>query len=74
MHGACLHHNVLAEHCRAALRMPCVDIHRTQLRVKFKTDGQFYRVFPNGEVRSCFGGKSALLTCSCAPVLWGQAA
>ena len=25
---------------------------RTQLRVKFKTDGQFYRVFPNGEVGS----------------------
>lgn len=23
----------------------------TQLRTKFKTDGQFYRVFPNGEVQ-----------------------
>ena len=28
-----------------------VAVCRTQLRVKFKTDGQFYRVFPNGEVR-----------------------
>lgn len=35
----------------------------TQLRTKFKLDGQFYRVFPNGEVRplvtqalTCFGG------------------
>ena len=27
-----------------------VAVCRTQLRVKFKTDGQFYRVFPNGEV------------------------
>lgn len=26
---------------------PC----RTQLRNKFKTNGQFYRVFPNGEVQ-----------------------
>ena len=25
--------------------------HRTQLRNKFKTNGQFYRVFPNGEVQ-----------------------
>jgi PsaD len=24
----------------------------TQLRTKFKLNGQFYRVFPNGEVRS----------------------
>ena len=30
---------------------PCAAARRTQLRNKFKTNGQFYRVFPNGEVQ-----------------------